>query len=294
MQGPTLLLEKVAPTGLKPIKAQLLKWIGNKQRFAFEITKYFPPNFGTYFEPFLGSGAVLATLMPKKGVGSDSFTPLMEIWKTLKDSPQVLKDWYRDRWEFFTQGDKKERYAMIRQQYNAHPNGADLLFLCRSCYGGVVRFRKSDGHISTPCGIHSPISPESFSRRVDQWSRRIQGASFHLMNYEEALKMAKPGDLVYCDPPYRHTQSILYGAQEFNFNKLLTLIDKNKSRGIYTALSIDGTKQSGKKLCDLQIPKGLFPREIFVHCGRSMLKRFQMTGQSLGGEEISDRLLLTY
>ena len=41
---------------------QLLKWVGNKQRMASEIIRFFPDNYATYFEPFLGSGAVLGTL----------------------------------------------------------------------------------------------------------------------------------------------------------------------------------------------------------------------------------------
>ena len=69
---------------INPLKTQLLKWIGNKQRFAPEIVSYFPTAYNRYFEPFLGSGAVLATLAPKIAVGSDIFKPLMEIWQTLK------------------------------------------------------------------------------------------------------------------------------------------------------------------------------------------------------------------
>ena len=60
------------------------------------------------------------------------------------------------------------------------------------------------------------------------------------------------------------------------------------------ALSIDGTKYSGRKLCDIAIPDGLFKREEFINVGRSMLKRFQMDGHSLEGHEVRDRLLLTF
>ena len=66
-----------------PPKSQLLKWIGNKQKFAGEITKCFPADFGTFYEPFLGSGAVMATVAPRSGVGSDIFSPLVEIWQKL-------------------------------------------------------------------------------------------------------------------------------------------------------------------------------------------------------------------
>jgi DNA adenine methylase len=191
-------------------------------------------------------------------------------------------------------GDKVEGYEEIKASYNANPNAADLLFLSRSCYGGVVRFRKADGYMSTPCGVHKPMSPASFARRVDEWHLRTLGTEFYLMEYEEAINMAKPGDLVYCDPPYTYSQSILYGAQSFSLKHLFTLIVECKARGVYVALSIDGTKRSGKLICDLPIPEGLFEREAFVDVGRSMLKRFKMEGKTMETELVSDRLLLTY
>ncbi len=277
-----------------PFKTQLLKWIGNKQRFAHEIASYFPVGYGTYIEPFLGSGAVLGTLAPEKAIGSDAFPPLVEIWETLKDSPETLKAWYLTRWETVARGEKTEEYERIKASYNQSPNGADLLFLCRSCYGGVVRFRQADGYMSTPCGPHRPISPQSFNRRVDEWHRRTSGAEFKCLNYAESMELAQPNDLIYCDPPYSHSQAILYGAQRFDLRHLLEVIDDCKQRGVFVALSIDGTKKSGDTLCDLPIPRGLFEREVFVNCGRSMLKRFQMNGQTLEDEVVADRLLLTY
>jgi DNA adenine methylase len=108
------------------------------------------------------------------------------------------------------------------------------------------------------------------------------------------MKLPKPGDLVYCDPPYNDTQSILYGAQSFSLRRLLEVITDCKQRGVYVALSIDGTKKSGNHICNLPISKDLFEREVFVNCGRSMLRRFQMGGQSLEGEVVADRLLLTF
>ena len=75
---------------------------------------------------------------------------------------------------------------------------------------------------------------------------------------------------------------------------LLDVITKCKSRGVFVALSIDGTKRSGNLICDLPIPDSLFEHEIMIDIGHSMLKRFQMNGKKLDGEKVSDRLLLTY
>jgi DNA adenine methylase len=294
MQTQQFIKPDKSPNKIKPFKAQLLKWIGNKQRFAHEIASYFPDHFETYHEPFLGSGAVLGTLAPERAIASDSFKPLIGIWQTLQATPETLKKWYEERWQAVKGGDKVKEYERIKANYNAHPNAADLLFLSRSCYGGVVRFRQADGYMSTPCGIHDPVSPTSFSQRVDAWHLRTAGTTFVHREYEATMCTAHPGDLIYCDPPYTFTQSILYGAHSFDLANLLEVIGHCKQRGVYVALSIDGTKKSGDFICNIHIPNGLFEREISVNCGRSMLKRFQMNGKSLEKEVISDRLLLTY
>lgn len=277
-----------------PFKTQLLKWIGNKQRFAHEIAAFFPTDVKKYYEPFLGSGAVLAALQPPVALGSDVFAPLVEIWEALANSPGELIRWYSERYKEYFAFDKPEGYERIKARYNASPNGADLLFLCRSCYGGVVRFRKSDGYMSTPCGAHMPITPVSFAQRVQTWRRRTAGASFARLDFSEAMRMAACGDLVYCDPPYTHSQSILYQGQGFELARLMREIAACKDRGVRVALSIDGQKKSGRVKCDLDIPDGLFDREVLLNCGRSMLRRFQREGESLEDDVVHDRLLLTY
>ena len=118
---------------------------------ASEIIRFFPDNYATYFEPFLGSGAVLGTLAPRKAIASDILAPLMGIWELVRDDPETLiaaYAHYRDRIE---QGeDKRSVYAEALQAYNAHPNSKDFIFLSRACYGGVIRFRRKDGAMSTP------------------------------------------------------------------------------------------------------------------------------------------------
>lgn len=283
-----------ASGGTNPFRTQLLKWVGNKQKQAASIIDFFPKQFGTYFEPFLGSGGVLGVLAPKKAVASDTFMPLVQIWQTLHGDKEGLKQQYAQRHSLIAQLGKKAAYEKVLASYNNAPNGADLLFLCRACYGGVVRFRKHDGYMSTPVGVHDPVSPESFGKRVDIWYARTQGARFLHLDFAEAMSWPKHGDLVYCDPPYSDSQAILYGAQAFSLQRLFDSIKACKARGVYVALSIDGSKYSGRKLCDIAIPNGLFEREEFVNVGRSMLKRFQMDGRSLEDHEVRDRLLLTF
>ena len=278
----------------QPFRTQLLKWIGNKQKQAPNIIEFFPKKFGTYIEPFLGSGGVLGVLSPKAGIAGDAFAPLIEIWQTLQSDKELLKRWYAERHFLMASLGKVGAYEKILTSYNRQPNGADFVFLCRACYGGVIRFRKLDGYMSTPCGAHTPISPESFSKRVDIWHGRTSATQFIHGDFSVTMSKAKYGDLVYCDPPYVDSQTILYGAQAFSLQRLFGAIAECKEKGVYVALSIDGTKYSGRKLCNVPIPDGLFQREAFVEVGRSMLRRFQMDGQSLELHEVTDRLLLTY
>ncbi len=283
----------VSPT-VAPFKTQLLKWVGSKQKIAHEIVAHFPPEFGAYHEPFLGAAGVMASLAPRSGYGSDTFAPLIEIWQTLGSDPESLKSWYAARWTTYQSGDRVAAYERIKAAYNARPNGADFLFLTRSCYGGVVRFRKSDGYMSTPVGTHPPIPPDAFSRRVDTWRARLAGCRFARLDFTDAMARAEPGDLIYCDPPYAHSQTILYGAQAFSLPRLMEAIAGCKARGVFVALSIDGTKKSGRTYCDVPLPQNLFEREIMITVGRSMLRRFQMGGQTCENEIVRDRLLLTY
>ena len=275
-------------------KTQLLKWVGAKQRFAHDIIAAFPPRFGTYHEPFLGAGGVLGVLAPKRAEAADSFAPLIGVWQALRDEPATLAGWYRDRWEAAEAGGWAAEYDRVKARFNAGRTPADLIYLSRAAYGGVIRFRRRDGHMSTPAGSHRPIHPDKFAARVAAWHARVQGTNFHARDYAESFARARGGDVIYCDPPYSGSQSILYGAQGFDLDDLLARIARAKRRGVFVALSLDGARASGAAPEARALPPGLFEREVPITLGASMLKRFQMGGQSLAGERVVDRLLLTH
>lgn len=279
--------------GLPPHRGGVLKWIGNKHRVAAHIAALLPREFGTYIEPFVGSGAVLAEMAPRRAIAADVLAPLIAIHRAVRDEPERLVQAYRERIEAYEAGERDAAYKAIRADYNAAPNGDDLLFLARTCYGGVIRFSLR-GDMNTPCGPHRPIRAETLAARIAAWRPRIAGTEFVVGDFESTIDAARHGDLVYCDPPYSDSQDALYGAQAFSLQRLLAAIDRAKSRGAMVALSIDGTKRSGSKIIDLAIPEGLFPQVSMVDVGRSMLRRFQLEGQTLEHEVVADRLLLTW
>jgi DNA adenine methylase len=281
----------------------LLKWIGNKQRFAETIISYMPQSFNNYFEPFLGSGAVMAELLhadatklfPKisHAYGSDILPFLIDIFKITKENPQSIIDYYKREVSEYYQ-DPIKKYEEIRNRFNMENNPYDFVLLSRTCYSGVIRFRKADGYMSTPRGPHKPISPGAFESRIKLWHNLLKKASFDCESYIELMKRPKVGDVVYCDPPYTHSQSIIYGAQDFDIDVLWKMIAECKERGAKVMLSINGMRDSKKKDISITPPEGLFERKLLVNCGTSMIDRLQNNGKEMKDKKVDDQLLLTW
>ncbi|MGF0032681.1 DNA adenine methylase [Bariatricus sp. SGI.154] len=281
----------------------LLKWIGNKQRFAETIISYMPQQFNNYYEPFLGSGAVMAQLLyqsnttgvPKfnHSYASDILPFLIDIFNIVKNDPNQIKDYYdKEIAEYYLNPTNK--YNEIRDRFNNNHNALDFCLLSRTCYSGIIRFRKADGYMSTPKGPHRPINPETFSKRVDLWHDLITRSTFTTMSFDQCMDNAQPRDVIYCDPPYTHSQSIIYGAQTFNIENLFKKIAECKAKGAYVMLSINGTRESSKKDISITPPLGLFEREISINCGTSMIDRLQNAGETMKDEVVHDKLLLTW
>lgn len=253
------------PDHVRPNYNQLLKWIGNKQRYAHHIASHFPKQYRHYYEPFLGSAGMLGVLKPRCGFASDVFAPLIDIWQHVKENPDTVKIWYADSYRKFEID--SDYYYEARERYNLGNNPADLLFITRACYGGIIRFRKSDGFISTPIGSHKLMLVDTFNSRVDEWHQILKNIEIEQMDYKESISRASKNDFVYCDPPYNNTQKILYGSHSFNMEELLSSISECKIRGATVALSID-------TLSDQLKDSMLFEQIISVSTGKQKLNNF--------------------
>ncbi|MDX6652056.1 MAG: adenine methylase [Solirubrobacterales bacterium] len=276
----------------KPPAYQILKWIGNKQRFAALIARNLPAEYGRYIEPFVGTGAVLAAMQPEKAVAGDTLKPLIDLWKLVQNDPDELAAHYKICWEaLLSHG--KAAFAEILSRYNAEPNPGDLLALSRSCYGGVVRFTKN-GTMSTPMGPHRPIDQMRLREHLYAWQERVSETKFRCQDYSVSLADAAAGDVVYCDPPYAYSQAILYGAHSFDLDALWASIQTTVDRGALVAVSINGHRRNGKLKLSTPIPDGIFQREMLIERGGCMLRRFQLAGKTVAGEHVTDRLLFSW
>ncbi len=271
---------------------QLLKWVGNKHRYAEVIAQHLPAEPGAYFEPFVGTGAVLATMWPERGVAGDTLGVLIDLLRLVQDdADRLIAHYERSRADVLARG--RVAYEGVKARFNAQPNPEDLLVISRTCYGGVVRFTRA-GAISTPMGPHPPMPSEKLARYMLEWQARLKNVEFVCQDFAATMALAGEGDTVYCDPPYLHGQSILYGAQDFRLPDLWECVAKARERGAHVAVSIDGYRRSGTRVIDLGIPDGLFSRELLIERGGCMLRRFQMEGSDMTLEQVADRLLLTW
>lgn len=218
---------------------------------------------------------------------------LIDIFNTTKENPQTIIEHYKKEISEYYQ-DPLKKYDEIRERFNTRHDPCDFVILSRTCYSGVIRFRKADGYMSTPRGPHKPISPETFEKRIAQWNSLLQKASFTCESYIESMRYPQEGDVVYCDPPYTHSQSIIYGAQDFDINILWEMIAACKERGAKVMLSINGMRDSKKKDISATPPEGLFKRKLFVNCGTSMIDRLQNNGKEMKDKRVDDQLLLTW
>ena len=112
----------------------LLKWIGNKQKVASTIVSYMPDVFSNYYEPFLGSGAVLAELLFQDATSmfphfeyayaSDILPFLIEIFDIVKDnlSEEVI---FVDIYDTLKEHYEKGEYLYFRTDH--HWTGLRLL-----------------------------------------------------------------------------------------------------------------------------------------------------------------------
>jgi DNA adenine methylase len=273
-------------------RGQLLKWVGNKFRYAEAIANHLPDDLGTYYEPFVGTGAVLATLAPERAIAGDALPQLIALLRVVQEDPdRLIRHYAAARAEIIAGG--RESYETIKARFNKAPNPDDLLVISRTCYGGVMRFTRS-GYLSTPMGPHKPMPAEKLYGYMVDWQRRLRGTEFTHQDFEETMNLAEMGDTVYCDPPYLHGQTILYGAQDFRLRRLWDAVAAAVRRGAHVAVSVDGYRRSGAKSIDLGIPDGLFARELLIERGGCMLRRFQLVGEDMALEQVADRLLLSW
>lgn len=191
--------------GKVKLATPVLKWVGGKRQLLPEINKRIPKGFKTYYEPFLGGGAVLFELQPKKAVVNDLNSELINVYETIKTYPYELVE------ELKKFANDEETYYSIRnldrdkdkfKEMTAIEKAARIIYLNKTCFNGLYRVN-SAGEFNSPFGRYK--NPNIVNEKtIYAVSKYFNDAEITFKNgdFEECVKDISKGAFVYLDPPY--------------------------------------------------------------------------------------------
>ncbi|MBP7175970.1 MAG: DNA adenine methylase [Thermoclostridium sp.] len=231
--------------------APVIKWAGGKRQIRDEILKRVPGDFSTYYEPFIGGGAVLFALCPKKAVINDVNSELINIYQVIRDDVDALVNdlkKHENSSEYFYDLRKKDRHRESFSRLSPVEKASRIIFLNKTCYNGLFRVNHA-GEFNAPYGFYKKpnIVNERLLRAVSEYFNLAQ-IQFTCMDFEESLKSIQKDSFVYLDPPYDpvSTTSNFTGYDKGGFNKgeqirLKNVCDKLNKTGVRFLLSNSAT-----------------------------------------------------
>lgn len=213
-----------------------LKWAGGKSKLIQQYIKFFPEEFNTYYEPFLGGGAVFFHLQPNNAVLTDINTELINVYCCVRDRVESLIETLNEHQEKHN----KDYYYLIRaEKYETEiKRAARIIYLNKTCFNGLYR-ENSQGKFNVPMGKYKnpPICQPDLLRSV---SAALQFKEIKVRSFEKVLNEAKKGDFVYFDPPYHpiSATSNFTGYSRDSFSEK----DQIRLRDVFAELAILGVK----------------------------------------------------
>jgi len=185
----------------------ILKWAGGKGALLAQYEPLLPPRVKTYFEPFVGSGAVFFFLRNRQFASkyclSDINAELINLYIVLRDQLEALIAQLQIHEGSHTRDYYYEIRAMDRQSLNHYSpvqRAARMIYLNHTCYNGLWRVN-SKGHFNVPMGRYK--NPAILNQaRLTKASAALAGVNISLDAFAESVRDASQGDFVYFDPPY--------------------------------------------------------------------------------------------
>lgn len=183
-----------APDAVRPF----LKWAGGKRQLLPELLAQAPASFGTYFEPFVGGGALFFALRPRRAVLADTNERLIRTYRGVRDSvEEVIRLLRRYPYEetFF--------YQLRAIDIDACPDqevAAWFIYMNRACFNGLYRVNRENRFNVSFGRYTNPTICDADSLR--ECARVLRDVSLEVADFADATRTARRGDFVYFDPPY--------------------------------------------------------------------------------------------
>ena len=204
-----------------------VKWAGGKKQLLKQFENYYPlelknGSIKTYYEPFLGGGAVFFDLIQKYDIKQSYLFDLNEdlilIYKVIQSDVESLLCFLEKQKQQYLKLNEKDRAAYfyeIRKIYNEtkrninyekfsenwFPRASQMLFLNKTCFNGLYRTNKR-GEFNVPFGKHK--NPQIFKEsNLKNISMYFQNVEFAVADFGELENITINNSFIYFDPPYR-------------------------------------------------------------------------------------------
>jgi len=273
--------KKVGRPLSKRVVPSLIKWTGSKRSQASAILKLLP-SYRRYFEPFVGSGAILYFAATPGSVASDIYRPLIELWRLIQTDSRKVVENYRTQWmalnseldaidihNLSTHEKLPAYFYQVRERFNETHDPLDLNFIMRTCVNGIVRFNDKGAFNNSFHLSRRGMMPSRFEQIVSSWQSSIQGVDFVCQDYEITLERATKGDFVYLDPPYAGNKQRY--TDDLDLSRFFTVLERLNYRGVKWALSFDGYRGDQSLVHD--VPKLLYKRHQLLSSGSSAVNK---------------------
>lgn len=255
----------------------IVQYQGSKRILASQILQYMPHKFERLIEPFSGMAAIsIATAYENRTnqfIINDINEPLVNMLHEAIEYPSRLVEEYTTVWkEQFQYGENHiQHFYDVRERFNnGDEQPANMLYLLARCVKGAVRYGKTGNFNQSPDKRRHGTNPRTLAPNVYAISSLLRGkALFSALDYHDILDMARPGDLVYMDPPYQGVTNVrdnrYYSGVQFDeFAQAIAVLNK---KGIDYLISYDGV--CGGKEYGEELPQDLHCKKIMLNAGIS-------------------------
>jgi len=223
-----------------------VKWAGGKRQLLAKFRELYPPEFGTYHEPFVGGGAVFFDLTMFQGalggraVLSDRNAELMDCYRAIRDEVgELMRELRRHKYAekyYYSQRERDPAALSVVER------AARMIYLNRTGFNGLYRVN-SKGKFNVPFGRHkNPTICDG--PNLLACSAALASVELHEEPFEAVLDRARAGDFVYFDPPYIPLSATAnftaYQKHGFGMDQqahLAEVFDELTGRGVQVMLS---------------------------------------------------------
>ena len=242
-----------------------VKWAGGKRQIIDKLKKYVPEDFNTYYEPFVGGGALLFELSPKKAVINDYNKELINVYECIKDANKFEKmcrelnhHEVEHSEEYYYEIRNIDRDKNKFNKLSDYKRAARTIYLNKACFNGLYRVN-SKNEFNVPFGKKNKVNTyEGQNLGIISGYLNYNDITIMSVDFEESVKSAKKGDFVYFDPPYDSDTSTFNSYTEDGFGKeeqkrLARVFKELSDRGCYVMLSNHNTKLINELYKDFNI-----------------------------------------